>query len=177
MAERKKVRKTSRKQAVPAAKAMRDEERMELSDAEDAIASLDEAEGRETPVLACPVCGSIRLSWVGGGENAVFDGLGATSISGVVTCSNCLQTVLPIEFSSEEEREEYAANHTPSRYVLDLVKNISLAHGLAYGALPFWLMLSAVGLLAVYAAGRDFPVLILAGIVASIGIYFMAPRK
>ena len=60
------------------------------------------------PIQTCPNCGSEKLEWVGGGANAVFDFTGATTLSGLLHCTNCGKTILPIEFDSEKARRAFA---------------------------------------------------------------------
>ncbi|VVC02910.1 Uncharacterised protein [Candidatus Burarchaeum australiense] len=53
-------------------------------------------------IRACPICGNPDLKWVGGGENAAFDVIGETSLSGELFCERCGKKVMPIEFDSEK---------------------------------------------------------------------------
>jgi len=59
------------------------------------------------PVKACPSCGSTDLRWKSGGANSFLDALGGTGI-GLSTCGSCGETVLPVEFKSEEARQKFA---------------------------------------------------------------------
>jgi len=67
-------------------------------------------EKKETELIrACPMCGNPDLKWVGGGENAVFDVIGETSLSGELFCERCGKKVLPIEFDSEKAYLKFMA--------------------------------------------------------------------
>ena len=65
-------------------------------------------------IRACPACGSVDLQWVSGGAFAALDAMGGTGL-GLVTCAECGQRVMPIEFESVKALGRFRAQKRKKR--------------------------------------------------------------
>ena len=54
-------------------------------------------------IKACPVCGSKKLTWVGGGA----EGFGISTLSGKAKCEKCGNIIMPVYFKSEKDYKRF----------------------------------------------------------------------
>ena len=54
-------------------------------------------------IKACPICGSRKLKWVGGG----LERIGISTLSGKSKCEECGNIIMPVHFDSEKDYKEF----------------------------------------------------------------------